>query len=195
MSTDNTLKIVEKINDVRIKCYSYEKKGRVALNFENALKKSTGDIIFLSDQDDIWNVNKTEICVEILKNYDLIIHNAKIDDRNFFKENGIRKSILKNLYKTSFLGCCMCFKKEVLRKALPFPQGFDTDKKPKMHGHDTWIGMVALLDKKVKFLNECLIFYRRHEDNVSESFTKSKRTLLEKLEWRKFLATELLKRK
>lgn len=195
ISTDNTLEIIKKLNDSRIKICSYDKKNRVALNFENALKKCSGDIIFLSDQDDVWDFKKVEICVDSLKENDLVVHNAKLNDKNFFEENGVRKNILTNIYKSSFLGCCMCFKKNILEKALPFPKEFDTDKKPRMHGHDTWLGMIALLNKRVKFLNECLIFYRRHDFNVSESSETSKRTLLEKLEWRKCLITELLKRK
>ena len=57
-STDGTIDLITSLNDPRIKIVSNSgRKGYVG-NFENALKHTTGDYIFLSDQDDIWYPNK-----------------------------------------------------------------------------------------------------------------------------------------
>lgn len=65
-STDNTLEIIEGFRQVRnpdIRIYRNEKKLGVRLNFQKAIGLCKGDVIFLSDQDDIWHPDKVKtIC-------------------------------------------------------------------------------------------------------------------------------------
>lgn len=166
-SIDNTLKIIEKLNNSKIKVIKNIKQG-VINNFENSLKKSKGEYIFLADQDDIWKPNKVEIMIKRLKEYDLVVHNAKIinskdekiSEKTFFEIRNSRKGLLKNLYKNSYIGCCMAFNRKILEKALPFPMNIPM--------HDSWIGLIAEIYGKVYFDKEVLFYYRRHESNVSE---------------------------
>ncbi len=44
-----------------IKVYFNEKSLGTIKNFEKAISLSMGDLIFLSDQDDVWTVNKTKL--------------------------------------------------------------------------------------------------------------------------------------
>ena len=67
-STDSTLEIIKSYHDIRIKVFhhqqsashnkSYQTNINVTANFENALRHSKGEYVFLSDQDDIWVHNK-----------------------------------------------------------------------------------------------------------------------------------------
>lgn len=124
-------------------------------NFENALSYAIGDYIFLSDQDDIWMSNKVDYCIAELKEYDLVVSDAilinskgeKIDDSFFYKRN-VYYTWLGNIFKFGFLGCCMAFKMNVLKKALPFP------KKHLYCTHDNWIFLVAQSFYKVKISHE-----------------------------------------
>lgn len=202
ISDDNTKILINKL-DTEIKIIDFYKQGRVALNFENALKCSSGDIIFLCDQDDVWKNTKVEECLKALEHSDVVIHNAtlvdeklqKINEKSFFECNGIRKGLFNNIFKSSYLGCSMAFKKEILMKALPFPKDFDTSAKPIVHGHDTWIGLIGNLYGNVVYLDKELILYRRHSLAVSESGFKSKRNIKEKLIWRWVLLKNLMMRK
>ena len=72
---DHIKDYVDFINDSRIKYLKGPKKG-INKNFENAIKKSKGDFIFLSDQDDIWHKNKVKMNMSLLKEYDLILSNC-----------------------------------------------------------------------------------------------------------------------
>jgi hypothetical protein len=47
--------------------------------------------------------------------------------------------------------------------------------------HDWWIGVLSLFYGKVKFLNESLISYRRHNNNVT---SESSSNLLSIINWR-----------
>lgn len=65
-STDNTLQIIESLNkntqtDIRI--YRNEKNLGPARNFQKAINLCQGDIIFLSDQDDVWQCDKAETII------------------------------------------------------------------------------------------------------------------------------------
>src|SRR6478736_1009903 len=81
-SIDNTLEIIKEFKDPRIKLYQNEEYKGSAFNFEFGLKKASGNIIFLSDQDDVWLENKVTVVKEYLKRYDLIITDCKIVDEN-----------------------------------------------------------------------------------------------------------------
>lgn len=58
-SSDRTVAIIEKYinNDHRVKLFMNEESG-VTSNFENAIKRTQNEIIFLSDQDDVWKPEK-----------------------------------------------------------------------------------------------------------------------------------------
>lgn len=179
-STDKTVEIIESFQDKRIKILKNNKFRQPNLNFENALKYSKGDIIFLSDQDDVWIENKVEIILNQLKKYDLIVSDAfitneklNITNESLFSEVNSNRGILKNIIKNTYYGCCMAFKRKVLKKALPFP-------KTREIGHDLWLGIIADRYFKVKFLKEKLIYFRRHENTLT-IIKKSKRRLIVKL--------------
>lgn len=192
-SSDNTLKIIEEFNSLKIRIIKNLKHG-VINNFENALKESKGDYIFLCDQDDIWDYKKVEQVIKNLKKNDLVIHNAKIIDQydkvifeqTFFDMKKSRKGILKNLYKNTYIGCCMAFNRKILEKVLPFPKEIPM--------HDSWIGLVAEMYGKVYFDNKVLFYYRRHENNETDLFN-SKNSKLKQFYIRWKLLENLLKKR
>jgi len=172
-STDSTIDILKSFNDARIKIFTNEhKKGPVG-NFENALSKASGDIIFLADQDDEWFSNKIETHLSLhQKYYDLVISDAIVTDEDgnvifdsFFEGRGSKSGILNTLIKNSYIGCCMSFNKKILDYALPFPTY--------IHMHDWWIGLIAEVKGKVFFCDKKLMNYVRHNNNASPTLEKS----------------------
>jgi glycosyltransferase involved in cell wall biosynthesis len=202
-STDTTLDIIRAFNDNRIKIFLnsknfiinskdiYIKHKTVSYNFWNALEKATGDIIFLSDQDDVWCEKKVEICKDALSIYDLVTSEHSIIDVNghILKErrykgvSPIRFTLFQNIISLPFKGCCLAFKKEMLSFILPFPLNTVV--------HDDWIGCIVFMKGKCGFINEPLIKYRIHDCNVSY---KNGTTIIYKLRYRFFLFCNLIKR-
>ena len=170
-SQDKTIEIIKNYDDQRIKLFNGPRLG-VKKNFENAIKKTTGDLIFLSDQDDIWNENKVEIVLNELKlnpKASMIVHDAEIIDSNskeilydsFFDYRKSKKGIIPNIIKNSYIGCCMAFKRELVKYIIPIPE--------KIEMHDQWIGIINELKcGESSFISKKLIKYRRHENNVSK---------------------------
>jgi glycosyltransferase involved in cell wall biosynthesis len=193
-STDETVEIIKRIPDPRIKLLTSNKFRDPIKNFQWALKHAQGEYIFLSDQDDVWMDGKYTEMLQLLKQYALVISDSMIVDQelnvthpSFFKYFNSGKGIIKNMIKSSYYGSCMAFRKQVLDVALPFP---DT----KEIGHDLWIGLVAEIIGNVYFYEKPLLLYRRH----SNAFTpvnvgKSTRTKYQMLFGRAVMIKEVFK--
>lgn len=181
-STDRTLEIIESIGDPRIRIY-HSTAHYFRDNFANALQHAQGEIIFLSDQDDVWLPGKYKRCLEELKTVDLVCTNAKETDEelnvyneNFFSVYHSGKGILKNSLNNTYYGACMVFRRRLLDKALPFPKTHEI-------GHDVWLGLVAEMTGEVRFIDTPYLLYRRHAGTVTKTnslLSRSKRPL-----WRK----------
>lgn len=168
-STDKTVEILEAYKDKRIKIFEGPKKG-IKQNFGNAISKCSGKIIFLSDQDDIWMENKVAEVLEVFRKEgcQCVVHNCEVFDSgsgkiiypSFFEWRGSRAGKLKNIWKNSYIGCCMAFRAEMRKYILPIPDDIEM--------HDQWIGLICEKHGKSCFLEEKLVKYRRHGGNSTE---------------------------
>lgn len=193
-STDGTAELIREMmkTEPRIKLVCGEKKG-VIKNFENAIKHTTGDIIFLSDQDDIWEKDKVRKVTACFRNSDAtcVIHDAKVVrndysviEPSFYSTKNSCAGAVHNIVRNSYIGCCMAFRRELLDYVLPFPEN--------IHMHDQWIGVLSDIYGKTIFLNDVLLSYRRHDDNVSAMTHYPVRIMLKN---RAVFVKELMKRR
>jgi glycosyltransferase involved in cell wall biosynthesis len=195
-STDKTIDIIKSLDDERIIVYPNRINVGYTKNFENAIANARGDIIFLSDQDDVWSINKIEKMSKDLQNADFVVSDAEIVDKNLsllhishFMMYNVRKGFLNNLLKTRYIGACMAFKREILSKALPFPTNSH------LCQHDYWIANIAEFYFTTYLECTPLIKYRRHDNNASTGGAYSKNSIIKKLRIRLYLLRELLKRR
>lgn len=183
-STDKTLDIIEEFlkKDDRIKLIK-DTKGNLGCikNFEELLKESKAKYIFLCDQDDIWREDKLDKCIKHLEKNQVIYHDAEVvfeqENRKIQLFNFKKKeNILIKILKAKYAGCCMAFRREILDIILPIPQ--------KYPAHDIWIGIIGEWIGGVKYIDDKLMIYRRHGNNVSNLSEKSKNSLLKKIKFR-----------
>jgi glycosyltransferase involved in cell wall biosynthesis len=172
-STDKTLKIIKSYDDPRIHLLSARIFGNPYQNFEYALSQCRNNIIFLADQDDIWHPGKIKVMVGELASCDLAICDCRLIDRqgrvligSFFEWNNSQAGMIKNIFRNSFIGCCMAFHRRILKKVLPFPSEISI--------HDQWIGLMAMRHYEVKFIPAILVDHRRHDNNYSTTGGRSK---------------------
>jgi glycosyltransferase involved in cell wall biosynthesis len=189
-STDQSISILESFHDPRIKITTPSTQSNHILNFEHALRQCTGDYVFLSDHDDIWNQDKVKLMLNHLVDHHLVLSDCSmIDENNFelapslFKIQNTNSGIIKNWIKNTYTGCCMAFQKEILTKVLPFPKG--------IRAHDQWIGLIAEKYFSVCLLPATLVKYRRHQNNLSSTGDKSKLSWLDQLSSRIALVKSL----
>jgi glycosyltransferase involved in cell wall biosynthesis len=182
-STDNTLEIIRKLDDSRIKVYENVGIHGYAHNFENALKKASGDYIFFSDQDDVWLPSKVETMLPYLQHDNFVISDAYITNDELEIKCRLSswrtyiKGYLQNLFKSIYAGCTCAFTKRIKDYALPFPS-------TKYIQHDNWIGLLCELKFNVVYVDKPLILYRRHNSNTSGAGSKSSKTTLFMIKYR-----------
>ncbi len=192
-STDGTIKLIStNYGTNSIVKLLYSKRGGVKANFSNALNHCTGEYIFLCDQDDVWYSEKVAQVLPLLREHDLVVHDAVITDasgRTVYEDSllklrkagsGVRKNIIRN----SYTGCCMAFSRRLMKKSMPIPEN--------IYMHDQWIGIMNdIYYKNSYFLNEPLIRYRRHDDNVTDMRHHNPVVMIRR---RRILIEELMKR-
>ena len=180
-SCDNTLDIIEAFADPRIKVVHNNKQpqryifGYTSLNFENALNNASGDFIFLSDQDDVWLPDKVRLVMDKLAVADMILSDCSIGDdtleitiKSKFGFENVRKGFWHNIVRSGYLGCCMAFRREVMKYFLPFPPDVP---------HDLWIGITAGARCNFQLIDTPTMIYRRHSGNVTPVRNKALKRL------------------
>ena len=169
-STDGTPDLIEAFGasaPFRIRVHRNSGRLGVLRNFEKALSLCTGDIVFLSDQDDVWLPDKIRTVVEAFEAHPeaLVILNDKTITDEALVSTGT--TMLTNIRgfgspDSCFVaGCCAAFRRQWLDFALPIPEG--------PPAHDSWLLGLAHRLGKVRIIERPLQFYRRHSENVSQN--------------------------
>jgi glycosyltransferase involved in cell wall biosynthesis len=180
-STDGTLAIIESYsNDARVVLVATSRVGSIVRNFERILAKVESDGVVLSDQDDVWLPGRLDIIREALKTKSMVLLNGEIVDANLsrsgisiFDSIGVRSGFFPNLYKNSYIGCCMAFRRDLLIFALPFP--------PLLPWHDWYLGLLSECLKSTERIYVKTILYRRHGQNFSNTGGVSSNSIIKKL--------------
>jgi glycosyltransferase involved in cell wall biosynthesis len=167
-SSDETADMVEKFAGSVSFCVTLHRNSSqygVLRNFEKAVHLCNGELIFLSDQDDVWLASKLEAVADIFRNNtavavvtnDQVIADAALVSSSRTKLNNVRAA---GLPPTAMItGCCTAFRGEWKEVALPIPEIAPS--------HDGWIcGLADLIGARL-ILDEPLQLYRRHESNAS----------------------------
>lgn len=184
-SKDRTVDIIENFIDIHSlsnwKLYSNKSNVGFSKNFYNSIKKTTGDIIFLCDQDDIWHEDKIKKMEKIfvankkikalVSSFDLINENGmginiklsnKKSNNNIIKYK-VKSKLEKISKDTIFLynispGCTMAFTKDIKDIYLKNTNCNCI--------HDWEISMLAALSDGLYYLDLPLIDYRIHSKNA-----------------------------
>lgn len=186
-SSDTSCSIIQSINDPRITLIRNTKNIGHVKTFEKAISLARGDLIFLSDQDDIWVKGKVKKVLAAFQkdNYiSLLYHNIKPIDASGnelhinFPEypEGPRNSLrflVRQLIKPQIFGCACCLNRKKIDGLLPFPK--------LTYAHDHWIAVWAALNGQIFFLQDKLVKYRQHEANLTP---KQRQSLLNILKGR-----------
>jgi glycosyltransferase involved in cell wall biosynthesis len=169
-SSDNTQKILidfAKKAPFRVVLLCNIENVGFAQNFSRALSQTTGDLIFLSDQDDVWFPEKIATMITYAEEnpeYALYMHDALHTDSSLSPVGVRLQQQMRAIgaHTEHFVtGCCAMFRQEYLQKWLPVPEG--------VWGHDTWLVGCADAIKKKCVIKKSLMYYRRHECNTAPS--------------------------
>lgn len=181
-SKDNTVKIIESYKDkINLVIYKEQNVGP-SKSFWNLLNKEIdADYYLFCDQDDVWDIDKTQKLIEKLnEGCSLAACNCRIIDSNGYIKINKRvtaqpKVSIPRLFVTGFTqGCSIAFTKEV--------RDFIIDSNIKcVPMHDIIVILYALSIGSIGWIDTPLFSYRVHENNVvakNNSFFKKLKTTI-----------------
>ncbi len=178
---DSILFYLKDFNDNRIKIVSGPKMGSAKFNFLISLFNIECDWVFFSDQDDIWHEDKVENFLSVINKVTgeeevphIIFSDASLIDSkgnlisgSFFSYSNLSPDVFYNddiLFKNCVQGASLCVNKSLIKllKDSLEDQSIIDD----IAMHDWWIAILAKYSGKAYFINESLLFYRQHENNL-----------------------------
>lgn len=183
-STDSTRDILNEYveKDSRVIVFLQSKNLGVVKNFEFLLQKVESEYFMFSDQDDIWQKDKTKKSMELMEktasdlvytNLEVVDQDLKLVHKSYWKLKGFEKKIKKynnfeSLYLNNYItGCTMLVKSKWIEQVLPLPN------KSKYILHDYWIALIISKFGKMSYIEEPQVRYRQHIDNRIGSKRKS----------------------
>ena len=171
-STDVTRDRIRAFADPRIRLIEHACNQGVSRTFEVALRNAHNEIIFLSDQDDIWVPDKVSTVLQVFAEHPettLVAGDASLINEegvcvadSYFRPRGkFSAGVWANLVRNRFGGCTMAFRATILDEVLPFPHRYGVL-------HDSWIGIRnTLCGGKVAYIDRPLILNRRHSTTAT----------------------------
>ena len=193
-SKDSTVAIVQdymsKYPECNIRLFINETNLGYKKNFHKAMSLCEGDIIFLSDQDDIWKENKVDVLARLLEGNS----NISLVSSSFVQIDSDGKEVSSNksaymrkmdedklysvpledlIFHNASQGCAMALRKEIRDVYLKC----FTNELP----HDWVLNVVAAMNKTCYYLNSSMFFYRIHDKNtigLNEGLTLNKKNSL-----------------
>lgn len=178
-STDATLSILEswaKSVPFNVQIIQNPQNLGYAQNFGKAVSLCTGDVIFLSDQDDVWEPEKIEKMTRVFEEepeVNLVVSDGFIIDENGQRTEGSMRELTELWFydepeafcvlepkKTDCFpqGCASAFRATLREVLLPIPPGWS---------HDIWLQVTAPLAGRGRGLKAQLFSYRLYSANTS----------------------------
>ena len=199
-STDATMQLVrERIDAFRaaggelsVQLFENRPALGVAANFAQAIGACHGDLVALSDQDDLWHPERLDVIARYFADHPEVwlVHGdaRRVDSaglplpRSLFESlrvsggeqrhirsgDALRVLIRRNVAT----GATTVFRRGLVEQALPIPEGWI---------HDEWLAMVAALLERVAIVPGRLIDYRQHGGNQIGATELTAQTALARL--------------
>ncbi len=167
-STDNTVKILKDFKashrSLNVTIIQNQSNLGFTKNFSKAIGLCTGDLIFLADQDDIWEPTKVKVMAGKYARgaFSYLISDMKVMDSDENLKSFTFAEYLENEHLISsrnFMnGCAVMADRKFLLSCLPVPYG---------KSHDSWFAYCARRLRTRLFLPEPLMRYRIHAGSLT----------------------------
>jgi len=178
-STDNTFECLQEyaLRDSRFKIFKNNTNLGYIKNFERAFSLTINPFIAIADQDDIWNPNKISQLINTIGDNMLVYSdNEYIDNQNSklgkrfseFRNLKTCNSCLNFVLYNGISGHTALFNRELLKYAIPFDNFLP---------YDHWLAFHASQHGIIPYVDEVLVQYRQHENNIiGASYLKKEST-------------------
>ncbi len=187
-SKDDSIKVIKKYKDKRIRLYTQENKG-VSKTLNKAFDLSKGEYICFLDADDFYHPEKLEKQLSLIESgYDIVTSHVSAVDKDGLPSNdkffdfwwntyNPNKVFGENIEYNFFNGNYLCKSALMMRKNLFQKYGKFNTNLITSYDLELWLKMIAHI--KIGVYKEKLTFYRWH--GLNETTTNSFRMKIELL--------------
>ena len=168
-SRDETVALLEGLADPRLRVVRSEHNQGHVKTFERAIGEASGEIIMLSDQDDVWPRGRTETLSAALAAADLAAGNyAVLGDETIgpvppltpaMDGHGLGNVVGLMLGRRQYYGSCMAFRSDLRCVLLPFPRSVEA--------HDHWLAVVGNVAGRTRHPVDAVTLRRVHGANLT----------------------------
>lgn len=176
-SEDNTIALVEKYTDPRIKLINFRNDGVIAASRNKGISMAKGDWIAFLDSDDIWYPEKLEICLERLNETGAkaVCHNERwVTDQGYSRDVKYGPESRATYNSLLYDGNCISTSAVVVsRQALKNVNNFSVfPEYVNAEDYDLWMKLVKSGANFV-FVDKLLGEFRIHPGGNTQSVLKS----------------------
>jgi glycosyltransferase involved in cell wall biosynthesis len=186
-SKDDTAALVEGFPDPRLRLFRHERNAGYVRTFEEALTKASGEILLLSDQDDVWLPGHREVLARAAGTSGVAASNLSVlgrpgglpgpyGQRDWALHDQDSGRPWRNLTvvlagNRPYFGCAMAFDSSMRDLILPFPTFLH-------ESHDLWIAICGNVARRLVHLEDHTVARRLHDANTSPPRPRALPTVL-----------------
>lgn len=169
-SPDETVEVVRGFHDSRLTLLEAAKNQGYVKSFEQGVLRSSGQYVFLADQDDVWLEGRLELMIDALKTSDVVATNFEVlgggsrgavrELRSSDSEHYFRNLVGIMIGYRPYYGCGMAMTRRQAEIFAPVPEFL-------VESHDLWLAICGNVGGSIRHLDEPSLLRRLHESNVT----------------------------
>lgn len=169
-SPDDTVERIRAYDDSRLTLLEAPQNQGYVKSFEQGVLASSGEFVFLADQDDVWLDGRLDMMISALRNSDVVATNFEVLGggsrgvvrvlRSIDSTHYIRNLIGIMVGYRPYYGCGMAMTRNQAAIFAPVPTYLK-------ESHDLWLAICGNVGKSISHLDEPSLLRRLHENNVT----------------------------
>lgn len=186
-SSDATVEIIRSIDSPQITVHGNTENRGYVRSFERAMALARGEVLLLSDQDDVWVPGRVDVLCDAMTSGSIAASNlvllgsdaplpSPLTGRPWLlrardSQRGMLNELRILLGDAPYFGCAMAVRRDSLSLVLPFP-AYLTE------SHDLWMATTANVAGEMVHVEQPTVRRRVHDSNASTSRPRGARAAL-----------------
>jgi len=165
-STDRTKETVRRYDD-RVR-YFYKENGGPSSARNMGIKKAKGTHVAFLDSDDVWEPEKLRIQMDFMREHPeikFVCTDSSLIGSRKSRERKLRKDSMGHLFPILYLNSFVRTSTALMVKECFQEIGYFDERYRSVEDYDVWLRVAKRFP--IAYLNQPLVRYRKHEDNVS----------------------------
>jgi glycosyltransferase involved in cell wall biosynthesis len=165
-STDRTREVLSRYGERVI--YFHKENGGPSSARNLGIEKARGRYVAFLDSDDVWELEKLRIQMEFMEEHPdikLVCTDSRLMGFGESRERKLRRDLMGNLFSLLFSNSFVRTSTVLIARACFHEVGYFAEKYRSVEDYDLWLRVARRYP--IAYLNQPLVRYRKHGENVS----------------------------